>query len=155
MAGLEIILSNKPKQIGFFDIDWNVLVENMKGSGLYIFNDLIKNKIGSRNSMLDKQSEFLKEILSLERMDQYNIVVSFLKEELSKILKLSKNKIQTDKGIGFLGIDSILSVELLRVINNKFNIKMSSMELLTLPSVNQLANIIIEKILKSHKMELV
>ena len=155
LLGLEKILSEKPKQVGFFDINWDVLSENMKGSGLYMFEELVKENVGSSNGLNEEQNKCLEEIFSLDRIDQLEFVGSFLKEELSRILKLSKDKIQSDKGIGFLGIDSILSVELLRVINNKFALKMSSMELLALPSVNQLSSMILEKIVTTNELEIV
>ncbi|MCK8524321.1 type I polyketide synthase [Aquimarina sp. D1M17] len=155
LVGLEKILYEKPRQVGFFDIHWEVLSENMKGSGYYMFEELVKTKVGSNKGLNDEQNQCIEELLALEKPEQQSYVAAFLKEELSRILKLSKDKIQSDKGIGFLGIDSILSVELLRVINNKFAINMSSMELLTLPSVNKLSIMIIDKVLETSELELV
>jgi len=154
LVGLEKILREKPTQIGFFDLNWQSLSQNLNGSGLFIFEDLINNKVGSNNNLSTEQNQYLEGLLSLESSDQHAFVVDYLKSELSRILKLPKDKVQIDKGIGFLGIDSILSVELLRAINNKFAIKMSSMELLSLPSVNQLSKMILEMVLKTNELEL-
>ncbi|SEO94974.1 Acyl transferase domain-containing protein [Flavobacterium sp. CF108] len=148
LSGLEKILHEKPTQIGFFDLNWELLSVNLKESGQFIFKDLIDSNLGSVNGLSQEQDACLSDLLSLTRISQQEFVVTFLKEELSKILKMPKDRIQSDKGIGFLGIDSILSIELLRVINNKFALKMSSMEILALPSVNGLSAIIIEMILK-------
>ncbi|RUT68620.1 SDR family NAD(P)-dependent oxidoreductase [Flavobacterium cupreum] len=153
LSGLEKILREKPAQIGFFDLNWELLSINLKDSGQYIFEDLIESNMGSANGLSQEQGACLNDLLSLSRIAQQEFVVSFLKDELSKILKMPKDRIQSDKGIGFLGIDSILSIELLRVINNKFALKMSSMEILALPSVNGLSTIIIEMILKSVNLK--
>jgi acyl carrier protein len=101
--------------------------------------------------MTKDQNECLNILYALKKVDQQEFIASFLKRELSKMLKIPKDKIQQDKGIGFLGIDSILSIELLRVINDKFALKMTSMELLSLPSINQLSFKILENILKAGK----
>jgi NADPH:quinone reductase-like Zn-dependent oxidoreductase/acyl carrier protein len=151
LIGLEKILHEKPTQIGFFDLNWELLSSNLKGSGLAIFEDLIKTKVGSNNGMTKDQNECLNILYALKKVDQQEFIASFLKRELSKMLKIPKDKIQQEKGIGFLGIDSILSIELLRVINDKFALKMTSMELLSLPSINQLSFKILENILKAGK----
>ncbi|CAM1356215.1 SDR family NAD(P)-dependent oxidoreductase [Tenacibaculum halocynthiae] len=153
LLGLEKILREKPTQVGFFDLNWEVLSNNLQGSGLSIFQELIKDNVNSNSELSNEQSEFLNEMLSLETQVQYEFVKLFLKEALSKMLKLPKDKIQSDKGIGFLGIDSILSVELLRIINNKFSLKMTSMELLALPSVNQLSTMVINKVVEGFDLE--
>lgn len=155
LIGLKRILREKPTQIGFFDLNWDLLEKNLKGSGLAIFEELIKSNVGATNGLSEAQNKCLEELLSLEWSNQQEFVVSFLTEELSKILKIQKDRIRPDKGIGFLGIDSILSIELLRVINNKFALRMSSMELLALPSVNQLSTMIIERVLETSELEVV
>lgn len=147
LMGLERILKEKPTQVGFFDLNWEALSNGLKGSGLAVFQDLINHHVGTENDGLSKeQSAYLDQFSSMNRAEQKEYVVAFLVQELSKILKIPKDKIRLDKGIGFLGIDSILSVELLRIINDKFALKMTSMELLSLPSVNQLSETIIDKI---------
>lgn len=155
LIGLKKILREKPTQIGFFDLNWELLGNNLKGSGLAIFDELIKTNVSSNTGLTKEQSEYLEQLLSLEWTEQQELIVSFLIDSLSKMLKIQKDKIHPDKGIGFLGIDSILSIELLRIINNKFALKMSSMELLSLPSVNQLSTMIIASVLKNNELELV
>ncbi|WP_103071996.1 type I polyketide synthase [Aquimarina sediminis] len=152
--GLARILQEKPTQIGFFDLNWKALSKNVGGSGLSLFEELIKENANTEDKLSETQASYLDKLLSLESNDQQEFIVEILTDELAKILKMSKEQIRPDKGINFLGIDSILSVELIRRINDKLAIEISPIEFLSGPSVNQLSTIIIEKIMHNSELEL-
>jgi len=67
-------------------------------------------------------------------------------EELAGVLKLSVEKIDKSRGINFLGVDSLIAVELGRAIQVRFGIEVSTMELLSGPNVTQLAAGLLEKL---------
>jgi acyl carrier protein len=67
-------------------------------------------------------------------------------EALAKVLKLSVEKVDKSRGINFLGIDSLMAVELGRAIQARFGVEVSTMELLSGPTVIQLAAMLLEKV---------
>ena len=64
----------------------------------------------------------------MDSVQQQELVIELVTQELSVILKMAKDRIPNDKGINFLGVDSILSVQLIRAINNKLAIELSPMD---------------------------
>ena len=107
------------------------------------------------NRLTDEQAENWDILLSLESIQRQEHVVELLTEELSQILKMSKDKILADKGINFLGVDSILSVQLIRAINDKLAVELSPMEFTSGPNLKQLSKIIVEEVVNSSVDEIV
>jgi len=155
LLGLEKILQKQQSQIGFFDLNWKTVATNFGGSGTILFQDLIQLNASSNERLSDQQIIHLETIKTLDSNAQHEYMVNFLTAELVKILKMTADQIRPDKGINFLGIDSILSVELIRRINEGLAIEIAPMEFLAGPSINQLSTIIVDKIVQSLEPELV
>jgi acyl carrier protein len=66
-------------------------------------------------------------------------------EEVARVLKLSVEKIDKTRGINFLGVDSLIAVELGRAFQARFGLEVSTMELLSGPNITQLANGLLDK----------
>lgn len=154
MAGLNSILLERPVQTGFFDLNWKML-KNIGQSGVSLFRELIEANATSNDSLTEKQAAHLNNIKVLGGLERHAYVVDLLTAELARILKMSADQVSPDKGINFLGIDSILSVELIRRINDELAIEMSPMEFLAGPSVSQLATSITERLVQDQETELV
>src|SRR5690606_28943378 len=56
LIALEVIIKNKPTQIGFFDVDWKVLEKTFKSSKTSLFEELIQENIGLGNQLSEEQS---------------------------------------------------------------------------------------------------
>ena len=149
LIALEEIVRKKPTQVGFFDVDWHVLGKSFKSSKTSLFEELIQENVGLSNQLSEEQSKNWNVLLSLESREQQELVIEVLTEELSLILKMPKDRIPANKGINFLGVDSILSVQLIRAINNRLAVELSPMEFTSGPNLRQLSKIIVEKIMNS------
>ncbi len=145
LIALEEIVRTKPTQIGFFNVEWKVFEKSFKSSKSSLFEELIEENIGFNNQLNDDQSANWNALKGMELAQQKDFVLEILKQELSIILKMSKNDIPSDKGINFLGVDSILSVQLIRAINAKLAIELSPMEFTSGPNLKQLTRTVIEK----------
>ena len=155
LIGLEKILQKQKSQIGFFDLNWKTVATNFGSSGTVLFQELIKMNANSNERYSEQQITHLEAIKSLEPNKRHEYLVNLLINELVKVLKMNKDQIRADKGINFLGIDSILSVELIRRINENLAVEVAPMELLTGPSINQLSTVILDKIEQVAELELV
>ncbi len=149
LIALEEIVRTKPTQVGFFDIDWKVMGKTFKTSKTSLFEELLEDNNGLANLLNEEQSKNRNALSSLETVEQNERVIELLAEELSLILKMSKDNIPADKGVNFLGVDSILSVQLIRAINAKLAVELSPMEFTSGPNLRQLSKIIVEKIAES------
>jgi len=155
LIGLEEIVRTKPTQIGFFNVDWNAMGKSFKSDKLSLFEELIQENDGLHSRLTDEQATNWETLLSLESIQRQEHVVELLTEELAQILKMSKDKIPSDKGINFLGVDSILSVQLIRAINDKLAVELSPMEFTSGPNLKQLSKTIVEEVVNSSVDEVV
>ncbi|XLS30264.1 SDR family NAD(P)-dependent oxidoreductase [Flavobacteriaceae bacterium M23B6Z8] len=153
LMGLAEILRSKPTQVGFFKLDWNSMEKSFKTSKFSLFEELIQENVGSNSLLTPEQAENWDELLSLDSAKRQERVVDLLTDELSQILKMPKDTIPADKGVNFLGVDSILSVQLIRAINDKLAVELSPMEFTSGPNLKQLAKIITDKIMTSASDE--
>ena len=67
----------------------------------------------------------------------------------AKVMKMNPDSINPDVGINFMGVDSLISVEVGRAIKTSLGVDLSIMELLNGPSLKQLSEIILSRI-ESH-----
>ncbi len=155
LIALEAIVRKRPTQIGFFDVDWKVLEKSFKTSKTSLFEELIQENVGVGSQLTEEQIANLNALKTLDPTPQQELLIALLTDELSQILKMPKDRIPADKGINFLGVDSILSVQLIRGINNKLAVELSPMEFTSGPNLRQLSKIIIEKIVNTSMNEAV
>ena len=147
LIALEEIVRTKPTQIGFFNVDWKVFEKSFKSSKSSLFEDLIDENVGNDNHLNEVQSDHWNALLGMNAAQQRDYVLDILTQELSVILKMSKDAIPSDKGVNFLGVDSILSVQLIRAINAKLAVELSPMEFTSGPNLQKLTRIVLEKFL--------
>lgn len=153
LIALGEIVKRKSTQIGFFDIDWEVMEKSFKSSKTSLFEELIKENVGLGSKLNEEQSKYWNQITTKSVAERQELVEELIKEELSQILKMPKDRIPADKGVNFLGVDSILSVQLIRAINSKLAVELSPMEFTSGPNLRQLSKIVIEKIVNTSTEE--
>lgn len=146
LEGLGVVIENSPAQVGMFDVDWARWSSiNQKSAQSSRFRELAESK-GSGSGGSDKLSELAAEISVLPENERLTYMENATAEELAKVLKLSIEKIDKSRGINFLGVDSLIAVELGRAIQARFGLEVSTMELLSGPNVTQLASALLEKL---------
>lgn len=152
-TGLEEIVRTKPTQMGLFILNWEVLEKSFKGSKSSLFEDLIKENVGSDSQLNEVQSANWNALAGMTAAQQKEYVLNILTEELSLILKLPKDSIPADKGVNFIGLDSILSVQLIRAINGKLAVELSPMEFTSGPSLLKLTQTVHDKFYEASVQE--
>lgn len=148
--GLEYILKAKPTQIGFFNLDWETFSNNAGDSTRFLFEDILKVEKQSKKGFSEEQLSVLEDLSEMESSDQHVYVSEQLIKEVSSTLKIKQDKVDPDVGVNFLGVDSILAIELIKRIKNKFIVEIIPIEFLSGPSVNELSGTILERLHKSY-----
>lgn len=145
LEGLELILKEKPVQIGFFDLNWSLFFKNAGKTAQALFSEL--KGAGSDNikeQLSTEQVNNRNNLLGLKSESKQEFVTGHLQKQLGKILKISPDHISLEKGINLLGVDSILTVELMNAIWSSFAINIPPIEFLTGPSLKQLSGKILD-----------
>ena len=143
-----IIKIDKP-QVGVFNIDWAQWGKmNPGGINSTRFQTLIHaasevEELGIAAKTLEK----LDELKDKSETEQIEYIATALRSGMSKILKLSPEKIGIDQNLNKLGIDSLMLLELSLAIRDEFGIDISAMELFKRSTIQQLTGELIRRLL--------
>jgi len=142
-----IIVRNSP-QVGVFDIDWSQWAgKNPQVAKTNRFQALISNTAEmSELGIAAKALEVIDILEEKSETEQFEYIAGNLRLGMSKILKLSPDKIKYDQNLNKLGIDSLMLLELSQAIRDEYGIDISAMELFKQATIQQLANEIIRRL---------
>lgn len=145
LDSLGVVMQQNPVQVGMFNIDWKRWSSgNAKSAASSRFEKLVESSAGAGGAN-NQLMELAAELSVLSESERNAYMENATAEELAKVLKLSVEKIDKSRGINFMGIDSLMAVELGRAIQSRFGVEVSTMELLSGPNVSQLSALITEK----------
>jgi acyl transferase domain-containing protein/NADPH:quinone reductase-like Zn-dependent oxidoreductase/acyl carrier protein len=145
LKAMEWVIKQKPVQIGIFAVDWKRWAEttprSMSSSRVQTLAD---EAVSGKKT--DKEKGLIHHLLNLEKKPRQQFIEKIVVDELSRVLKLEPEKIELNRGINFLGIDSIMAAELIRSLINRFGLEISPVAFLSGPTVRQVATLIADKI---------
>ncbi|WP_051235214.1 type I polyketide synthase [Marinimicrobium agarilyticum] len=137
IRGFGHILNNRPAQVGFFKVDWSTWSrESPKSAGSSRFRELVE-KARAHQDMPPALAELLGQLK--EQEDHCEHLTKLLSQELAHTLKIPLDDIRGDRNMSEMGIDSLMSVELSRGLRTKYGLEITSMELQSGSSLNQLS----------------
>ena len=106
-------------------------------------NDLFQN-IGANLS--SGQDESL-DVVSTEQVE-HNLALSVLQkvisQEIASFLRIDPQKVSLEKGFFSLGIDSLMAIEMIEVLEEKINISISATLLFKYPTISKLSEYLLE-----------
>jgi len=140
LAVLETILQSGNWQIlGVMEFDWRAVNNSLPTARTPKFRE-----VAAHTPNADQNDDHRADIKRL--MDELpdealqTAFVDMLKEELSRILLVSKDKINPDHSMYDMGLDSLMGVELMVAVEARFDVQVPVMALSEAPTLNKLAN---------------
>lgn len=155
MQGIDFIVKEKPTQIGFFDLNWSIISKSFGKSGVALFSEIDKMNSNQEESLSEVQVGNREKLSGLDPNSQHEFIITLLKKQLGRILKISADNVNPDKGINLLGVDSVLTIEFMGMIKESLAVEIAPIEFLTGPSVRQLSTKIIANSFQAMSEELV
>jgi len=144
IGSLEHIIKVKPIQQLAADINWIKLSKGMPGLLLNNkFEEVISNQ---QKSHENREKGFIEQLIAMSMPDKINYIEENLIQILGKKLKISKDKLDKNESLFNLGLDSLVAVEIAGVIANTFGQTITTVTLLSITSISDLAKYILEKI---------
>lgn len=145
LKAMEWVIKQKPVQIGVFDVDWQKWAEtNVKSKRSSRFQKIFQQELPGKKT--GKETALVRQLLALEEKERQQLLEKLMKEELAKVLKLEPEKIDINRKINLLGIDSIMAAELGRALINTLKLEISPVIFLSGPTVRQVVTLIAKKI---------
>jgi NADP-dependent 3-hydroxy acid dehydrogenase YdfG/acyl carrier protein len=132
LAALEALLQDRPVQAAVVDVDWLRLRTARPG---LVFSPIVRDLVATESSdarrgMQIAESEIQRELADLEPGKRQERMLRFLAEELAHILRLPAEKIDPQQDVNDLGLDSLMAMELVTVVELELALRLSPMELM-------------------------
>lgn len=148
--GLECIrvaITQRAVRLGVFRFDEGMFQRFHAESGLPpIFAELVQ-ALPSAIQTQAVQHEIVAEIAAAStRSRRQDLVEAYLQEQLSKVLKLSSNRIDCERSLGAMGLDSLMALEFVRRINAGFGTSLPATVAFNYPTIRQLGGHLLEKL---------
>ena len=141
----KIILSNTTGA-AVIDLDWGVIQRVMPAASSAKYEELQRNIKHSDSDHEDIQTL----IANLSGTEIQELVVDLLMDEIEQILRLPREKLDIERSIFDLGMDSLMGMELVLAIEERFGVKLPVMALTEGSNISRIAERITEQLSDSE-----
>jgi len=145
LAVLETLLASGQQTLGVMEFDWRAMGNFLPTARHDKFVELALQSANADHAE-DPLPELKRLLDELSDEALQATIIDLLKEELSQILLVSKDKIDPNHSMYDMGLDSLMGVELMVAIESRFNIQVPVMALSEAPTLSKLANRLISQL---------
>lgn len=143
-----LLVSDIP-QIGVIRVDWKKLA----GSSLPfvcspVFSSILESVADWNHA---RRGAFASEILSMKEDKRLDAVAERLRREIAEVLSMSEQRLDSNKSLNSLGVDSLMALDLSNKIKNELGIELTMMDIVQGPSIRELSGVILNKITGSRQ----
>ncbi|TDV37311.1 acyl transferase domain-containing protein [Paraburkholderia caballeronis] len=140
---LEAMLLTDTGDLGVLELDWRALARFLPSGGSPKFGWIARDAESGKQD--DESGGGIAQLLAtLNDAELHPVVVDMLKSEVSEILRVPADKIDADRSVYDMGLDSLMGVELVVALENRFGIRLPVMALSESPTMSRLASRLIE-----------
>ena len=146
----KIILSDKAGA-AIIDLDWGVIQRVMPAAKSAKYEELQRHV---KNSDSDHYEDIQTLIANMGHAEIQELVVDLLLDEIEQILRLPREKLDIERSIFDLGMDSLMGMELVLAIEERFGVKLPVMALTEGSNILRIAERITDQLSDSeHESE--
>ncbi len=143
LNALESMLLADRSGLGVLELDWRALARFLPAAHSAKYSEMAQNDPDADADNCEDIQQLLAE-LSDEELQ--GAVVGMIKHEVGEILRVAPEKIDENRSIYDMGLDSLMGVELVLALESRFGIRMSVMALSSTPTIAKLAERMIEQL---------
>jgi len=138
----KLVLSDKVGA-AVIDLDWGVIQRIMPAANSAKYEEL-KRLVKSSDS--DQHEDIQTLIANLSHAEVQELVVDLLLDEIEHILRLPREKLDIEQSVFDLGMDSLMGMELVLAIEERFAVKLPVMALTEGANIQRIAERITEQL---------
>ena len=146
---LEKLLLQRRSGLGVLELDWKALSRFLPAAGTPKFTELARLHSGEQDEESDVD-DIQRLLAQMNDQELTELFAEMLKQEISEILRIPASKLDSSRPLQELGLDSLMSVELVVAVEERFGIRLPVMELSETSSIAKLTVRILE-LLRSHQ----
>jgi acyl carrier protein len=141
MLALRLILQNKPIQTGVMRMDWRKASKSFPKSARR-FSSLIDE--GKSDEYATETGSRIKERLHEAKIEErQEIVEKFIREQVARVLGTSAIKLDPDRSLNELGLDSLMAVELKNRIESDLALSLPAGQLMQGPTIRNIGHVVL------------
>jgi acyl carrier protein len=144
LAALGMLLLNDLTQAGVFDVDWVRWRRAALQSPVLLQGFMATTGASGNFSALEALRQ---ELRPLEADAQRSLLSQHLRRQLARILRQKESHIVLSQAVGQFGLDSLMTLEWVLVIQKEWDLNVSAVELMKSPSLSDLAAKLLGKVL--------
>ncbi len=145
---LEKLLLANQSGLGVLDLDWKTLSRSLPSAGSPKFMKLAQ-LIGSSSNPEQKQD--IRQLLAqLSETELLSTCIDLLKHEVGVVLRIDPAKIDQNRLLSDMGLDSLMGVELAVALESLFGVKVPVMVLSDSPTIAKLAQHLLTQLSSSR-----
>jgi len=145
LDALESLLVEDRSGRAVLELDWNTLSRSLPTAHTPRFGELSRNAKSSDTE--DEDTENIQRLLAeLGKEELAAVFIEMLKTEVGEILRISPEKIDENRSIYDLGLDSLMGVELVTAIDARYGVTLPTFVLSESPTIAKLAEKIIAQL---------
>ncbi len=138
LAHLEQMLLGGDDGIGVLELEWKALSRFLPSAATPRFQELVRAHGGDQDDDNDAE-DIQRMLLELDDEQLLERFVELLKHEVCEILRLPAARLDTQRPLQELGLDSLMSVELVVALEERFGVRLPVMELSESSSIDKLS----------------
>jgi phthiocerol/phenolphthiocerol synthesis type-I polyketide synthase C len=140
---LERLLLQRRSGLGVLELDWKALSRFLPAAGSPKFNELARLHGGEQDEESDVD-DIQRLLVEMDDAELIELFGEMLKQEISEILRLPTSKLDATRPLQELGLDSLMSVELVVAVEERFGVRLPVMELSEASSIGKITVRILE-----------
>ena len=145
LAQLEAALGTGKSGHAILELDWHALSRFLPTAASPRYAEL--RRLFGEAGQGDEDSADLRRLLTeLSEEELQAVVADMLRQELGEILRIPPDKIAADRPIQELGMDSLMGVELVVALEDRFGVKLPVLALSESPTIVRLADRLIAQL---------
>jgi acyl carrier protein len=133
-----LLAPGTPAAVGVLELDWPSLSRFLPGAQSPRFREVARQV--SRDSEAGDGAELQRWLRELPPAELQAAVADLLKAEVGEILRLAPEKIDSQKSLYELGLDSLMAVELITAVDQRFGINLPVMAISEGPTIARIAD---------------
>jgi NADPH:quinone reductase-like Zn-dependent oxidoreductase/1-acyl-sn-glycerol-3-phosphate acyltransferase/acyl carrier protein/NADP-dependent 3-hydroxy acid dehydrogenase YdfG len=145
---LGTLLNRSVPQLMAADIDWRRFADYSPRAAT---TPRLAHLIPARNvASTTTHNTMLKELVDAGPAERAVLVESFLRKAVGMVLGISPDNVEVDRSFSELGVDSLLAVELMTILNREFELEIPAIALLGEMTTKKLAAVVNSKLNNSE-----
>lgn len=138
LDALESMLTADRSGLGVMELDWKALSRFLPSAASPKFSELALHA-GDSDADEEDSGDIQRLLAELSDEELHAALTEMIKSEVGEILRVSPDKIDPNRSIYDMGLDSLMGVELVVALESRFGIQLSVMALSQSPTIAKLS----------------